>query len=194
MKRTFVLMLALLSLGLPACRPEAEEQKSETKSGQTAQHQQEAQKEQKQAKDSKVSKDSKGKESKDSKDAKDRKSERPNLDPNTGKPLLYKEVELTTLKSLLAKHPDAVLLDVRNNKDFQEGHIDRAQNIDYRKKSAFDQKLKALDKSKTYVIYGYKGQRGERAAARMEKAGFKHLYVVKANLEEIKAQGLAIKK
>ncbi|HEY9843431.1 MAG: rhodanese-like domain-containing protein [Candidatus Sericytochromatia bacterium] len=185
MKFKLILLLTVLALSLPACKPD-EEQKSDTKTGQTTQQSKDANKDQKDRRDQK--------DHKDQKNRKDDKNAHKNVDPNTGKPSLVKDLTPAEIKTLLAKHPEIVLIDVRNAKDFKNGHLEKAQNLDFRKRKDFDAKIKTFDKSKTYLLYGYKGKRSDRAAARMEKQGFKNLFALKGAFEELQAQGLATKK
>ena len=70
---------------------------------------------------------------------------------------------------------DAVVLDVRTANEFQEGHVPGAVNLDIHDPQ-FAEKLKALDKSKTYLVHCAKGYRSGLASAQMSKIGFEHLF------------------
>lgn len=75
----------------------------------------------------------------------------------------------------LIKGGKGILLDVRTPKEFAEGHIDGAINIDY-----FDPNFKAevekLDKSKPVYIYCRSGGRSSKAMLIMKDSGFTSLY------------------
>src|SRR5437764_15485758 len=75
----------------------------------------------------------------------------------------------------LSKEKDSVILDVRTPKEFAEGHLPSAVNIDWNSKE-FDQKVAALDKSKTYLVHCAVGGRSARACEKLTKLDFPHLY------------------
>ncbi|MCB2147780.1 MAG: rhodanese-like domain-containing protein [Deltaproteobacteria bacterium] len=81
-------------------------------------------------------------------------------------------------KALLDRHqgdPDVVLLDVRTPKEFEEGHIQMALLLDYYSSDYVD-RLKALDRNKTYLIYCRSGNRSGKSLAIFDKLGFRHVY------------------
>lgn len=67
----------------------------------------------------------------------------------------------------------AVLLDVRTPKEFAEGHINGACNINWLDSAAFATAVKQLDKAPTYYIYCRSGRRSNAAAVNMQGLGFK---------------------
>ncbi len=80
--------------------------------------------------------------------------------------------------ALLDRHrgdPDVVLLDVRTPKEFQGGHIQGALLLDYYS-SDYVERLKALDREKTYLIYCRSGNRSGKSLAIFEKLGFRRAY------------------
>ena len=68
-----------------------------------------------------------------------------------------------------------VTLDVRTPGEFNEGHIEGAQLIDFQSGN-FENEIAALDKSKTYAVYCRSGNRSGQAVKVMREAGFKNLY------------------
>jgi phage shock protein E len=83
--------------------------------------------------------------------------------------------ELTTaseVSSVLSE--GAVVIDVRTPAEFTAGHVADALNIDAASKD-FEDKVGALDKDKTYVVYCRTGSRAGRAVAAMAKLGFENL-------------------
>jgi rhodanese-related sulfurtransferase len=68
-----------------------------------------------------------------------------------------------------------VVLDVRTEKEFKEGHIPGAVHIDINSPD-FDEKVGKLDKSKTYLVHCAAGGRSARACKKLEGVGFKELY------------------
>ena len=57
----------------------------------------------------------------------------------------------------------SVLLDVRTSKEYAEGHLAGAQQLDYLNPEAFDAGISKLDKSRTYYIYCRSGKRSHGA-------------------------------
>lgn len=84
----------------------------------------------------------------------------------------------TRFKQLLDQHqgdPDVVLLDVRTPKEFKSGHIEGAVLVDYYSRDFVD-RLKALDRDKTYLVYCRSGNRSAKSLAIFEKLGFRRAY------------------
>jgi len=67
----------------------------------------------------------------------------------------------------------SILLDVRTSKEYAEGHLAGAHQLDYLNPEAFDAGIKQLDKSRTYYIYCRSGKRSHGACLKMKKQGFK---------------------
>ena len=88
-----------------------------------------------------------------------------------------KELNVADFQSHLEESKDEVLLDVRTAEEFAGGNIEGAINIDF-KAPDFEQKIGALDKSKTYYVYCLSGIRSKKAADRMSELGFESLYVL----------------
>ena len=67
----------------------------------------------------------------------------------------------------------SIPLDVRTPKEYSEGHLANARQLDYLNTEAFDAGIKQLDKSRTYYIYCRSGRRSHGACLKMKKQGFK---------------------
>ena len=67
----------------------------------------------------------------------------------------------------------SILLDVRTSKEYAEGHLAGAQQLDYLNPEAFNAGISKLDKSRTYYIYCRSGKRSHGACLKMKKQGFK---------------------
>ena len=81
-------------------------------------------------------------------------------------------------KTMLDRHqgdPDFVLLDVRTPREYKKGYIDGALLLDYHSRD-FADRLKALDRDKTYLIYCRSGNRSGKSLVIFEKLGFQHAY------------------
>ncbi|MDX1953614.1 MAG: rhodanese-like domain-containing protein [Verrucomicrobiota bacterium] len=77
--------------------------------------------------------------------------------------------------ALLAKNTNVVVLDIRTAKEFQEGHLKGATNVDFYADD-FKEKLKSLDKSKTYLLHCASGGRSSQARETMKEMKFQSLY------------------
>jgi len=70
---------------------------------------------------------------------------------------------------------DVVVLDVRTPAEIAKGKIRGAVEIDY-KAADFQEKIAALDKEKTYLIYCASGGRSSRTCKSMHGQDFPNLY------------------
>lgn len=75
----------------------------------------------------------------------------------------------------------AVVLDVRTPREYAEGFIARAQNLDFNN-SNFTAAVEELDKNKTYYVYCLVGARSADAATYMRSHGFKSVYELKGGI------------
>lgn len=87
------------------------------------------------------------------------------------------KLEPQAFKSQLSATSDAIILDVRTPEEVAEGFIKGAINIDYTD-SSFAEKIRSLDKSKTYFVYCKSGKRTAGAVDQMEQSGFKNIYTL----------------
>jgi rhodanese-related sulfurtransferase len=71
----------------------------------------------------------------------------------------------------LSKEPNTVIIDVRTPKEYAAGHIKGSILIDYSGKD-FEQKIKDLDKSKTYLVHCASGGRSAQACGKMDAFEF----------------------
>jgi rhodanese-related sulfurtransferase len=67
-----------------------------------------------------------------------------------------------------------ILIDVRTPKEFAEGCINGALNIDWFS-ADFNQQVASLDKDKTIYVYCKKGGRSLKSQARLKELGFLHV-------------------
>ena len=75
----------------------------------------------------------------------------------------------TTAK--LMQQPGVIVLDVRTPDEYATGHIQGAQNLDFRAPD-FVQQIAQLDPAKTYVLYCASGNRSNQAIKLMQEEGF----------------------
>ncbi len=86
----------------------------------------------------------------------------------------YQNIDASKFAELM-KDTNTVVLDVRTPKEIKGGKIKGAQEINIMSPT-FSKKIKALDKSKTYLVYCRSGNRSGRACSAMDKEGFENLY------------------
>ena len=85
--------------------------------------------------------------------------------------MLIREVNVVELKELLSSGKAIVLVDVRTQAEIiQEGKIDGAAHIDIYA-ADFQERIFALDKTMTYVVYCKAGARSASACAFMQTVG-----------------------
>lgn len=70
-----------------------------------------------------------------------------------------------------------VLLDVRTEAEFNEGHLENAVNINMFDKN-FKDKLQVLDKNKTYLVYCRTENRSRTVIKQMKEMNFNYLYTM----------------
>ncbi len=66
---------------------------------------------------------------------------------------------------------NAVVIDVRTEKEYAEGHLSNAVNLDYLNEDSFAQEIATLDKTKNYYVYCRSGRRSHGAAVKMQTLG-----------------------
>ena len=72
----------------------------------------------------------------------------------------------------LTKQPQAVVLDVRTEEEFESGYIPKAINIDIQMGPSFIDEINSLDKTKSYYVYCRSGARSSQAVQMMRELGF----------------------
>jgi len=85
-----------------------------------------------------------------------------------------KHVDAPGAEKLLKEDAKVVVLDIRTPKEFAEGHLQGAQNIDYYADD-FEASLKKLETDKTYLVYCASGGRSTKSLQQFAKLGFKSI-------------------
>ena len=78
-------------------------------------------------------------------------------------------------QELVQAAPDAIVLDVRTQSEFEAGHLPAAIHMDYFGSDLIEQ-MDALDKNKPYLVYCRSGRRSVRVCVLMRNSGFKEVY------------------
>ena len=81
----------------------------------------------------------------------------------------------------MAAEEDLILIDVRTPKEFEEGNIKGAKNINFFDERFLDQ-MQQYDKEKPIYIYCRSGNRSSKAAKQLQEIGFKEIYDIKGGI------------
>jgi phage shock protein E len=84
-----------------------------------------------------------------------------------------------------------ITLDVRTPGEFNEGHIEGAQLIDFQSGN-FENEIATLDKTKTYAVYCRSGNRSGQAVKIMSDAGFTSVYNLNGGVIDWAGAGLPL--
>ncbi len=106
----------------------------------------------------------------------------------------YTNLSPAQLNNKLTTEPDVIILDVRTQTEREEvGYITGSENIDYYDPE-FENKIKALDKTQTYVVYCRSGQRSIRAAQIMADNDFENIYNLAGGINAWMVSGFEVSK
>jgi rhodanese-related sulfurtransferase len=86
-----------------------------------------------------------------------------------------------------------MVVDVRTPEEVAEGHLAGAININFLGEG-FSQEIEKLNKNKTYLLYCKSGNRTRKAADQMQKAGFKHVYMLDGGITAWNKAGKPVEK
>ncbi|MBL4755210.1 MAG: rhodanese-like domain-containing protein [Flavobacteriales bacterium] len=86
----------------------------------------------------------------------------------------YEDVSKERFAALI-KTGDGLLIDLRTPKEYDQGHIEGAVNIDFFD-DHFEDEIAKLDKNKMVYIYCASGGRSGKTLALLKKSGFKTVY------------------
>lgn len=106
--------------------------------------------------------------------------------------IIFKSVEPQEFSSLIGKK-EVVLIDANSEKEFKEGHIKGARNIDFFSPKLYDE-VETLDKTKTYLIYARRDHRKDKVMDAFRTVRIFKLIGLKGGLEAWKAAGLPVEK
>nr|WP_155467892.1 rhodanese-like domain-containing protein [Duganella radicis] len=95
--------------------------------------------------------------------------------------------------TMLINRGKATILDVRDAKEYAEGHLPDAKNIPL---GELDQRLSELDKfkSRSLIVVGKSDARGSAAAAKLGKAGFADVVNLEGGVAAWQKAGLPLAK
>jgi rhodanese-related sulfurtransferase len=86
-----------------------------------------------------------------------------------------------------------VVLDIRTPQEFNQGRIAGAKNIDFLGPD-FEQRIDALDKSKSYLVHCASGGRSTHSLALFKKHSFQSVYHLDGGIKAWQKAGLPVEK
>jgi len=105
----------------------------------------------------------------------------------------FKNVGPEEFDKLRKENKDAVVLDVRTKKEYQEGHIAGSKLIDFNSPD-FDKEIAKLDKDKTYLVHCAAGGRSSRACKKMDAMNFSKVYNLQGGMGAWEKAGKPVEK
>lgn len=90
-------------------------------------------------------------------------------------------------------NPDFVILDVRTEEEYSQGHLKDSSNIDYNSET-FVEEIGELDETKTYLVYCRTGRRSDAAAEKMAETGIVNIYHLQGGITEWQDEGFPVEK
>ena len=94
---------------------------------------------------------------------------------------VIQDVDKQEVKDLL--NSQITVIDLRTNKEFDEGNIQTSSNLYFQKREFIDN-LEKLDKNKEYLIYCASGNKSRKASHIMKSLGFKVIYHYKKGYKD----------
>lgn len=93
----------------------------------------------------------------------------------------------------LIEDKKVITLDIRTPDEFNRGKIAGAKNIDFQAPD-FEQRIDALDKSKSYLVHCASGGRSTRSLALFEQHQFQSIYHLDGGIKAWEKAGLPVEK
>jgi rhodanese-related sulfurtransferase len=104
--------------------------------------------------------------------------------------VLQLEAQVVTISPAEAtvqlKKKRTVVLDVRTQQEYAEGHLPGAVNIDVLDSANFVKQIQTLKKRKQYVVYCRSGKRSLKASEILINNKFKHIYNMEGGIQSWK--------
>lgn len=94
------------------------------------------------------------------------------------KDVIYERMNVPEFQTKLAAVSNPQLVDVRTPKEFANGNIEGAVNINI-KSNDFLQNISKLDKEQPVFVYCQVGGRSQKCAEKMKSLGFSEIYELK---------------
>ena len=104
-----------------------------------------------------------------------------------------KNVSVAEAAKVLGERKDVVVIDVRTDAEFKEGHIAGAKNIDFLD-ADFAKKVGELDKSKTYLVHCAAGGRSTKSLNSFKSQKFSSILHLNEGFKAWVAAGKPVEK
>lgn len=95
--------------------------------------------------------------------------------PEKPAPKGFYDVESPQAASILKRFPKLIILDIRTPREFAEGHLKGAKNIDFFEED-FAAKVDKLDRKKGYLVHCASGGRSGKSMKLFKEKGFTTVY------------------
>ncbi|MCI0747962.1 MAG: rhodanese-like domain-containing protein [Verrucomicrobia subdivision 3 bacterium] len=93
----------------------------------------------------------------------------------------------------LRRHTNTVVLDVRTPREFAEGHISGATNLNWNS-ADFEKRVAGLDKSKTYLVNCAVGGRSAKASEKLASLQLTNVYNLEGGIKAWEKAGKPVEK
>lgn len=94
----------------------------------------------------------------------------------------YIDIDYKDVKEILKEDRKALLIDVRSEQEFEEGHLEGSINIPiYELKENY----KKISEASAIIVYCQSGIRSRKAIKILKEKGFKNIYELKGGLDEM---------
>ena len=112
---------------------------------------------------------------------------------NAPKEVVNIDVNVADFELIMDTIPNGLLLDVRTNNEFAQGHLQGAQQIDFYRDD-FSDALDKLDREQPVLIYCRSGNRSGKAAKQMKAMGFYAVYKLEGGIGAWSKRGKPVAK
>ena len=93
----------------------------------------------------------------------------------------HKNISAEQAKILMEKNPELVVFDVRDEKEYLQGHLPQATLISQKE---LKKKATAFDETKIYMIYAKNDKTSAKAAEILSNNGFSKVYVLNGGIDQ----------
>lgn len=87
----------------------------------------------------------------------------------------YRQILPEEARALIDNNPELVILDVRSQKEYNQGHISNAVVLSYKELKA---KMDDLDQSSTYLVYDSDGKDSLKASKLLAESGYSRVFTL----------------
>ena len=112
---------------------------------------------------------------------------------NAPKEVVNIDVNVADFELIMDTIPNGLLLDVRTDNEFAQGHLQGAQQIDFYRDD-FSDALDKLDREQPVLIYCRSGNRSGKAAKKMKAMGFYAVYNLEGGIGAWSKRGKPVSK